>query len=249
MPRARISATGAMPEPSLRFEPGQCITLTSRSASSACSALGDPDAVRGAQARRRQARVGEVLEVREPAGQPPDDLDLVADLRRVGVHERLLARPTAPRPLRAARASTTPRSAARTPRAAGRWPRRPSAASAPGSRRSTPCVCSCSRARHVVGRVHHALADDRAQPARPTASRTRRRCRGPSPSSARSWCRCAAAPRRPAAPRRAASTACAPLPSARPARFSHSSSGMSSANPRKSVWHRWTWVWMKPGRR
>ena len=32
-------------------------------------------------------------------------------------------------------------------------------------------------------------------------------------------------------------------------RFSHSSSGMSSADPRKSVWHRWTWVWMKPGRR
>ena len=37
MPRARISATGARPDPSFRFEPGQCITLTSRSASSACS--------------------------------------------------------------------------------------------------------------------------------------------------------------------------------------------------------------------
>ena len=29
---------------------------------------------------------------------------------------------------------------------------------------------------------------------------------------------------------------------------SHSISGRSSANPRKSVWHRWMWVWMKPGR-
>ena len=32
-------------------------------------------------------------------------------------------------------------------------------------------------------------------------------------------------------------------------RRSHSSSGMSSASPRKSVWQRWTWVWMNPGSR
>ena len=31
--------------------------------------------------------------------------------------------------------------------------------------------------------------------------------------------------------------------------FSHSSSGMSSAKPRNSVWHRWTCVWMNPGSR
>ena len=37
MPRARISGTGAMPEPSFRFEPGQCITLTSWSARRCCS--------------------------------------------------------------------------------------------------------------------------------------------------------------------------------------------------------------------
>ena len=29
--------------------------------------------------------------------------------------------------------------------------------------------------------------------------------------------------------------------------LSHSSSGRSSARPRNRVWHRWTWVWMKPG--
>ena len=37
MPRARISGTGAIPEPSLRFEPGQCITLMSWSPISSCS--------------------------------------------------------------------------------------------------------------------------------------------------------------------------------------------------------------------
>ena len=38
MPRSRISTTAARPEPSFRFDPGQCITLTSRSAIKACSA-------------------------------------------------------------------------------------------------------------------------------------------------------------------------------------------------------------------
>ena len=38
MPRRRISTTGARPEPSLRFEPGQCIALTPRSAITPCSA-------------------------------------------------------------------------------------------------------------------------------------------------------------------------------------------------------------------
>ena len=37
MPLARISTTGARPEPSFRFDPGQCSTLTPRSAISDCS--------------------------------------------------------------------------------------------------------------------------------------------------------------------------------------------------------------------
>ena len=38
IPRIRMSVTGAMPDPSFRFEVGQCITLTPPSASSVCSA-------------------------------------------------------------------------------------------------------------------------------------------------------------------------------------------------------------------
>ena len=99
--------------------------------------VGHPDAVRRAQPRRRQAGVGQVFEVGQAARQSPHDLDFVAVLGGVRVHERAGPTRRAPRPPRAARASTTPRTAARTPRAAGRRPRRPSASSARGSRRST----------------------------------------------------------------------------------------------------------------
>ena len=37
IPCRRISTTGASPEPSFRFEPGQCSTFTSRAASRRCS--------------------------------------------------------------------------------------------------------------------------------------------------------------------------------------------------------------------
>ena len=137
MPRARISATGARPDPSFRFELGQCSTFTSRSASSACSRLGDPDTMRGAEVRRREPGVGQIFEVGQAARQAPDDFDLVAVLRRMGVDDHADRASRGRRPLRAARASRTRRSAGRTPRAAGRWPRRPSACAARRSRRST----------------------------------------------------------------------------------------------------------------
>ncbi len=66
------------------------------------------------------------------------DLDLVARLRRVRVHERRMLDATAPPPLRAGRGCTTPRSAARRRRAYDRSRRRASACAAPGSRRATP---------------------------------------------------------------------------------------------------------------
>ena len=45
-----------MPEPSLRFEPGQCVTLTSCARQQRLLVVVDPDAVRDVQARRQRAR-------------------------------------------------------------------------------------------------------------------------------------------------------------------------------------------------
>ncbi len=70
---------------------------------------------------------------------------------------------TGARPLRAARASTTRRIAARRPRAAVRWPGRASAWRSRRSRRSTRACRSSSRAGTARVGVHHALADDGAQ--------------------------------------------------------------------------------------
>ena len=218
MPRARISATGAMPDPSFRFEPGQCSTLTSCSASSACSRVVDPHAVRGAQMRRVaspvSARYSRLLEA---AGQPPDDVDLVARFSdacvctsawcsRRQARDRLeqLARARHGESRRERRAQPAVR------------PRRASACAARGSRRSTRASApAAAPATSRVG-VHHALADRRAQAALGDALRTPHRCRAPSPSSAPRSCRSSSSsvggqPRR----RRAASRACAPLPSAR----------------------------------
>ena len=164
MPRARISGTGATPDPSFRFEPGQCITLTSCSASSCCSRSSTQTqcaAHRCGDARWTLARYSMFVRA---AGRLLDDRDLVARFRRVGVHERVLLNPTGWRPLRAARASRTRRSAARTPRAGARWPRRASARGSRRSRRSTPRVL-LQPLRHLRVEVHHALADRRAQPA------------------------------------------------------------------------------------
>ena len=111
--------------------------------------VGHPDAVRRAQVRRGQAGVGEVLEVAEAARQPADDLDLVAILGRVRVNDACVRCARDAPPLRAARASTTPRSAARTPRAAGRRPRRPSASCSARLSSIDARVLSCSRARHL----------------------------------------------------------------------------------------------------
>ena len=250
MPRARISTTGAMPEPSFRFEPGQCITLTSRSASSACSASVDPDAVRGAQPLRRQAGVGEVLEVRQAARQPPHDFDLVPRFRTRGCGRAtpLARRQRGHRLEQLARARHREARRERGAQPAVR-PRRPSACCSATLSSIERCVRSCSRAGTSLVRVHHALADGRAQ----ADLRQRlehhvgvvhglhRQRRGGAGA--------AAARRPPAAPTaRSVDGVCA-ASIGQTRRRSHSSSGMSSAKPRNSVWQRWTWVWMKPGRR
>ena len=237
-----------MPDPSLRFEPGQCITLTSRSASSDCSGVGDPHAVRHAQPRRRQARSppgirGWSARQRAAGRLPPRR---ATPTRACG---RAPARaPTAPRPPRAARASTRPRSAARTPRAGGRWPRRPSASSARGSRRSTPVVCSRSLGGASSAESIMHLPTTARSPADASASKTT------SVSWTVSIVRTVVVPdssssdAASSAEARSVDGLCA-ASIGQIRRCSHSSSGMSSADPRKSVWHRWTCVWMKPGRR
>ena len=166
MPRARISATGAMPDPSFRFEPGQCITLTSCSASSCLLALVDPHAVRGAQARRRQADgargtrcwSGRRIAARTIAISSRDSDACVctsapcsADRLRHGFEQLARARDGEPRRERGAQP------------AVGRAV--PALADARRSRRSTPRVCSCSRGGTVGVGVHHALADRRAHAA------------------------------------------------------------------------------------
>ena len=165
MPRARISATGAMPDPSFRFEPGQCSTLTSCSASSRLLARRPP--------RRSAPRTGAARRDRWPPGtrccRTPVRFWTIAISSRdsdacVCTSSPRSAR-QARRPLRAARASTRRRSAARTRRAGGR-------SCAPCQRVGSARLSSIDvlrvflqPRRHSAVDVHHALADRRAQPA------------------------------------------------------------------------------------
>ena len=90
MPRARISTIGAMPDPSFRFEPGQCSTLTSRSAMSACSASVTQTQCAAQRRVAREARVGRGTPgscARPRAAARPR---LRPRFRCVGVHEDVL---------------------------------------------------------------------------------------------------------------------------------------------------------------
>ena len=229
IPRCRISATGAIPEPSFRLEPGQCSTFTSRSASNSCSRVRHPDAMRGAEVRRREARVGQILEIAEATRQAAHDLDLVAILRRVRVHEvRLRAARDAPPPSSSSREHDTAK------RGANAACSRPSAA--PSQRFFSARLSSIECARPLLQPPRHLVGPNPSCTCRRPracrcrrASRTRRRCRGPSPSSGRWSCPTAAAPRRRGAStaRSVAGVCAASIGQTR--RFSQSSSGMSSA--------------------
>ena len=123
MPRARISGTGAMPDPSFRFEPGQCITLTSCSASSACSPSSTQ--TQCAAHRRGDARCDAARDTRCSSARRTSACTIAISSRDsdacVWTSASCCGRERA-RPLRAARASTTRRSAARRRRAAVRSP-------------------------------------------------------------------------------------------------------------------------------
>ena len=149
--------------------------------------------------------------------------------------------------LRAARASTTPRSAARWPPTAGRRRRRATAAPAPPPRRGRVPPARGAAPVRPRRRPSGTCRPPRAGRSGP-APRRPRRCRAPSPWSAPSSCRPAAARRRRAAPTPPATPASCAASSGHTRSRSHDSSGRSSASPRNSVWHRCTWVWMKPGR-
>ena len=246
-PRARSSTTGARPEPSFRFEPGQCSTLTSCSASSACSASSTQTqcaAHRRGEASPVAARYCDVVH----AGPRPRPARSRRAARRRGCGRAGRRAADSGRRPRAARASTTPRSGARTRRAGGRRRRR---ASAPSSASALVdghvLVGSCSRAGASGVGVHHALADGRAQAARAAIS---------SNTDVGVVHRLHRQDRRRAAeqqlaggqPRRCAQRGGGVRGLERPdARAQPVQQARSSASPRNSVWHRWTWVWMKPG--
>ena len=249
MPRARISTTGAMPEPSFRFEPGQWRTLTSRSASSCLFGFGHPDAVRRTQPRRCEAGVREILEVRQPARQLPHDFDFVPILRRVRMDERVFAlRQCRDRLEQITRARHGEPRRERRAQPAARL-RRAIAPSARGSRRSTSARLSCSRPRNL--RRPSPSCTCRRSPRRPVSASVSKTtsvsCTVSIVSTVVVPVRSSSAAASRADARSVVGVCAASIGHTR--RRSHSSSGMSSANPRKSVWHRWTCVWMKPGRR
>ena len=158
-------------------------------------------------APRRAARVARPSDARYAMLSSPvcgaHDRDFVALLGRVRVHEQALRPPTAPPWLRADRACTRSRSAARAPRAAGRRPRRASAGAARGSRRGRLRVPDTGAPGAVAAHVHQALADDRAQSGRHQRLEHRVGVVHGLHRQHASSCRRAAAPRPRAAPRRA----------------------------------------------
>ena len=196
--------------------------------------VGDPHAMGDAQLTRCQPGVGQVLQVRQSAGQlaARSPLRPAIPMHACGPACRLRGE-SAPLP-RAALANRRRQTAARTRRAGGR----------------SRAVPACVEREALVNRAAGLLAQPRQAPRQPRpscicrrsracppspVSRTPRRYRARSPWSARSSCRRAAVRRPPLWRRRAASRACAPLRAATPACRSHSSNGMSSAKPRNSV--------------
>ena len=247
--RPRRSAPGSArcPSASLRFDDGQWQTCAPRCGEQARSSSVRWIAVRDARVRAEQAELVEDDDVvlAEPLA---DERDLAAVLARVGVDARRRAPSPARRPRAAARRCTTARTAARTRSAADRRRRRASARSAARTRRARRCVVS-RRPGGICGspRVHHRLADRRADAGALGAPRRSRRCDAPCPCRGSRWCRRAAARRtRARAARRAASSSSAASYGQMTLR-SQSSSSRSSARPRASVWHVWTCAWTRPG--
>ena len=190
MPRRRISTTGAMPEPSFRFEPGAVHHLHVALGEQRLLLFVDPDAVGRAEVRCRQVQCVEIRDVREASGQLADDGDFLARLGGVRVHERRPARHET-----AATASSRSRvhdTANRGPvrPGAGRARRRASVCAARGSRRARP---ACAPSGATVRRRPRPSCTCRSWRAGRSRRRPRtpRRCRAPSPSSAPRWCRSA----------------------------------------------------------
>ena len=247
MPRARISGTGAMPEPSFRLEPGQCSTLTSCSARSACSRSSTHTQCAAQRRGDAQADAGEVLEVAQPPVRP----------RTTAISSRDSdAWVCTSRPLLGRQAATASSSSSRARHGEARRERR----AQPPAGRAVPPPARCDRLssidarvvflqppRRLRRRIHHALADRRAQAARShrlehdvgVVHRLHRQHRR---RAAR-----AAVRARPAAPPRAAMPGVCAASIGQTRRRSQSSSGRSSAKPRKSVWQRWMCVWINPG--
>ena len=160
IPVARISATGAMPEPSFRFDPGQCSTLTRappcrRCSSSSTHTQWARHTCGDAGRLRRGTRCCRARSAAAPARSRRGS-------RRRACAPASRARVTALRRPRAVRASTTQRIAARRPREPAIGP------AVPAARERHAFVDRGLRlleqpTRHRGVRVHHALADDRAQ--------------------------------------------------------------------------------------
>ena len=235
-----------MPEPSFRFDPGQCSTLTPLAASSACSA--SVTCTQCAAHRRGVAR----LERRQ-----------VCDV----VHARSLAR-TAATSSRCSDACvwTSQPCSAESAAVASSSSREQEIANRGRERRHQPAVRRAvpplrnrdalvqtfpprlmQPRRRLAADVHQALADDGAQSRRHRAPRTPRPCRAPSPSSARTSCRRESARRPPVAPRRRAWRRRARPREARCARAATRAAAGRRRLPRNSVWQRWMCVWTKPG--
>ena len=155
-----------MPEPSFRFEPGQCITLTSCSASSACSRSstqtqcaaqrrgdGQAQAARGTRGSsdRPTARRTIASSSRDSDACVCTSAPLLVRQRRDGLEQ--LARAGDREARRERRAQPAVR------------PRRPTAVRIARLSSIDARVSSCSRRGTSGVEVHHALADRRAQPA------------------------------------------------------------------------------------
>ena len=249
MPRARISATGAMPDPSFRFDPGQCRTLTSRSAISACSASSTQTQC-AAQSRRVARPVSrQVLEVACAAREASHDLDLVLRFRRVRVDEHVVARAES-----AATASSSSREQETANRGANAARSRPLAAPSQRRCKRDALVDRLTRSlaqarRHVVvvaESIMHFPTVARMPLAASVSNTTSVSCTVSIVSTVVVPERSSSAAARRVAARSVAGVCAASSGQTR--RRSQSSSGKSSAKRRKSVWHRWTCVCTNPGR-
>ena len=247
MPRARISVTGAMPGSQLQIRAGAVEHLDGVLGEQGLLGVAHVHAMRGAQPWGSR--------VRRRSDTPDCPCRSTRGPRRFlrAVRRRACARAGRARRESDAVASSSSREQEIAKRGASAVRSRPFAA---------PCHCRCSA---IGSRRGRRARPDAAAPAlrraRPSgicrpwravpsapALRTPPRFRAPSPSSAPTSCRPAAArPPRvarwlPAWLRRA------PLRAARCAGGATQAAAGRRPIPGTSVWHRWMWVWTKPGR-